>query len=138
MRDRIERTGYNMPTGQDTHNFVRTPDVVEALLRLTHLTALQAGEVVGVSKPTVLRVWAENGVAARKGAPPSKAQARLLDYLKADGREWVDTPIVRMAEDLGMHHPNVHRALHELLKRGLIEKLSQRPRAVAAWKVRVV
>lgn len=137
MKDRIERTGYNMPRGWDTHNFVRTPDIVEAILRLTHLTAREVAEATGVSKPTVLRVWAENSVAVRRCGPPSKAQERVLNFLKASGTEWVGTPIMRIADELGMHHPNVHRALHELLKRGIIEKRSPRPRAISEWKVRV-
>ena len=134
-QDRRERTGYNVKTGKDAWNFVRTDEVIGAALALTHLSAAKAGAQLGVSKPTVLRIWNSANLSAKPASPPSLAQERALRHLwQINAGDWVGKTLTAMAEDLGMHNPNLHRALHELLKAGKVEKRGGGHGKRAEWR----
>jgi transposase-like protein len=134
-KDRLERTGYAGNRGEKNPNWVQTDEVVTAALSLVECTAKEAAKKVGVSQPTILRIWRDNGVLPRKAAPPPKAQDRALIHLTSLGAGWVGVSVSEMARDLGMASPNLHRALHELLRNGRVAKRGGGLGKVAEWKV---
>tara|TARA_Y100000815_G_C13149006_1_gene427277 strand:+ start:92 stop:766 length:675 start_codon:yes stop_codon:yes gene_type:complete len=120
--DRRARTGYAQLHGENNPNFVRSPQLIEAVLAQPDAKTAVLADELGVSKPTINRIRKDAGY-SKIAAPPTVAQHRLLQALREwGGNDWTSIPLTEMAERLNMHHPNVHRALHSLLSKGLVQK----------------
>lgn len=120
--DRRDRTGFDAATGEDSPRWIRSEQIIADALALRAGTSRDAANKLGVSKATIQRIWIDAGQPKERGRPPSLAQARAYAHLENIARGWTDISVSQMARDLGMAGPNLHRALHELLRKGQVQK----------------